>query len=517
MNPQGDMLIRDVEIEGRPNQDCLVLNGEIVAIGSGLSAPEVLELTGSGGALIPGLADHHLHLYAMAAAASSFDLSAHEDVTALNRFNTRGEWVRVIGWDERQGDLDRDRLDQLVGDRPVRVQHRSGALWVLNSAGLRLAGDQASGPPPGAERDDSGRPTGRLWRADDWLRDAFGTLPDVAEAAGTLAKLGVTAMTDATPDHDTHAIDHLICNVEDGRIPQRLQLMCADVPDVMPTRLTVGPRKLVVADDDLPALDELTKQVSAAHAQRRAVAVHCVSREALALTIAALHDAGSRPGDRIEHCAIADMPAVAELAALDATVVTQPSFVVRRGDRYLATHEPADHADLWRYASLLDAGVSTVASSDAPYGDPDPWVTIRAARDRRTSSGVVLGAAERVPAARTLAGLLAPLDQTQRSTSKGRGRCGRRPGAAIASAGGRAGGSCFGASCRDHRCWSTGLSRLMFGEGREAGHSDGGIDVGQFGAKTGRVTGPRTGPDSPIARRSSRKCACCTTGFIASP
>jgi predicted amidohydrolase YtcJ len=76
----------------------------------------------------------------------------------------------------------------------------------------------------------------------------------------------------------------------------------------------------------------------------------------------------------------------------------------------LERHEPADVEDLWRYGSLLAAGVATVASSDAPYGDSDPWATMRAARDRTTPSGTVLGAAESVPASRSLAGFLAPLD-----------------------------------------------------------------------------------------------------------
>ena len=411
MNARDGLLIRDVEIDGRANQDCLVLDGNIAAVGTDIGLPGVDELAGNRGALLPGLADHHLHLFAMAAAAGSFDLSAHDDVTVLSRFNTAGDWVRVIGWDEHHGDLDRDRLDGLVGDRPIRVQHRSGALWVLNSAGLRAATENASDQPPGAERDAAGRLTGRLWRADDWLRDVIGTLPDLADVASALAKVGITAVTDATPDHDARSVDHLIRNVESGHLPQRVQLMCADGPDDLPPRITFGPRKLVVADHELPALTELTKQISVAHAEGRAVAVHCISREALALTIAALRDAGSRPGDRIEHCAIADPSALAELAALGVTVVTQPSFVVRRGDRYLSTHEPAAHDDLWRYASLVDAGVPVVASSDAPYGDPDPWVTIRAARDRRTASGALLGAAEQVPPARTLAGLLAPLDR----------------------------------------------------------------------------------------------------------
>jgi predicted amidohydrolase YtcJ len=54
----------------------------------------------------------------------------------------------------------------------------------------------------------------------------------------------------------------------------------------------------------------------------------------------------------------------------------------------------------------LDGGVRGACSSDAPYGDPDPWATIRAARDRTTERGTVVGAKERVPAATVFASLL---------------------------------------------------------------------------------------------------------------
>ena len=49
----------------------------------------------------------------------------------------RSGWLRGVAYHESvAGPLDRDRLDAWVADRPLRVQHRSGALWMLNSAGI---------------------------------------------------------------------------------------------------------------------------------------------------------------------------------------------------------------------------------------------------------------------------------------------------------------------------------------------------------------------------------------------
>ena len=53
-------------------------------------------------------------------------------------------------------------------------------------------------------------------------------------------------------------------------------------------------------------------------------------------------------------------------------------------------------AHLWRCATLLAAGIPGGFGSDAPHGAADPWIAIRAASRRRTSSGHVLGPDDRL-------------------------------------------------------------------------------------------------------------------------
>lgn len=65
MNP-GNLVIRNVSIEGERGLDLRIEDGIIVEIGRALHAPLPL-LDGGGGALIPGLHDHHIHLFALAA------------------------------------------------------------------------------------------------------------------------------------------------------------------------------------------------------------------------------------------------------------------------------------------------------------------------------------------------------------------------------------------------------------------------------------------------------------------
>lgn len=86
-----------------------------------------------------------------------------------------------------------------------------------------------------------------------------------------------------------------------------------------------------------------------------------------------------------------------------ATVVTQPNFVAERGDRYLAEVPPSDHPYLYRCRGFLDAGVPLGGGTDAPFGEADPWIAIRAAVTRETADGAALGREEALTPERALA------------------------------------------------------------------------------------------------------------------
>ena len=93
------------------------------------------------------------------------------------------------------------------------------------------------------------------------------------------------------------------------------------------------------------------------------------------------------------------------LAQLAVTVVTQPSLWTRFGAQYLRESAPDDRRLLWRHASLLARGVQVAVSSDAPYGDPDPWHTIWSATRRELADGTV-GGPDEASVSRGRAGIL---------------------------------------------------------------------------------------------------------------
>jgi predicted amidohydrolase YtcJ len=420
------LLIRDTEVEGR-RLDVRVAGGVITEVAPGLSrAPGEEAIEAGGGALLPGLHDHHLHLLAMAAAEHSIQLGPPK-VTTPQAFSAAltaaltaalgaaapGRWIRGVGYhDSVTGPLDRDGLDRLVPDRPVRIQHRSGALWVLNSAALAAA-DLEQETDPDVERDASGRLTGRLFRWDTRLGErlrADAPAPDLRDIGFRLARFGITGVTDATPDLDDGALGLLEAAAATGALPQNVMLLGAPNDRPLAANFTRGPHKILLRDHDLPGTDELTRRIAAAHAARRGVAVHCVTRESLLLTLAALATAGVMVGDRLEHAAVVPPELCADLAREGLSVVTQPAFIAERGDAYLAEVDPADHACLYPYASLLAAGIPVAPSSDAPFGEADPWKIIAAASSRRSAGGQLVAPQERVDPATALAGYLSPAE-----------------------------------------------------------------------------------------------------------
>ena len=137
--------------------------------------------------------------------------------------------------------------------------------------------------------------------------------------------------------------------------------------------------------------------------------MHCVTRAALVLALAVWEDVGVVDGDRIEHGAVVPVELVSRIAELGLTVVTQPRFIYERGDAYLGSVDADDREQLWRCGSLLAAGVRVAGSSDAPFGDADPWSAIASATSRQTRNGVVLGPDERLGSRAALDLYLAPL------------------------------------------------------------------------------------------------------------
>jgi predicted amidohydrolase YtcJ len=375
------VFFRDVEVDGA-RTNVRVAGTLIARVGPATEATPGDEIVdGDGRALLPGLIDHHIHLFAAAAARTSVDLAGSSNLSPLRSAPGQG-WVRAVG---AGIETDRYDVDGFVSHRPARVQHRSGALWTLNSAAIKLLAIHLS---------DDERSNGKLWRADDRLRAALGDAPiDLVGLGADLLQYGVTHLTDASPDLDAAG----------------LRLLQTAMPQRIGSLSEVGaplPRKIVVPDNDLPRLDDLVAAMDRQHANGRPVALHVVTQVAMALVLAAFHHVGSMQGDRVEHAAVCDDVSANQLAALGVTVVTQPGLWTRNGSTFLRQSDQHDRPLLWRHAGLIKAGVRVAVGSDAPYGPLNPWQIIRSAVTRRLDDGTVGGPDERLGAAAALHTLL---------------------------------------------------------------------------------------------------------------
>src|SRR5256885_1280524 len=124
------LLIRGAEVDGRV-VDVRIESGLVAAVtGGSARAPDdrgVDVVDAGGGALLPGLHDHHIHLLALAAAARSVRVGPG-DVRGVDGFALAfraadavlepGRWVRAVGYHESvAGPLDRQALDAVVPGR----------------------------------------------------------------------------------------------------------------------------------------------------------------------------------------------------------------------------------------------------------------------------------------------------------------------------------------------------------------------------------------------------------------
>ncbi|MDT5201347.1 MAG: hypothetical protein QOH34_2869 [Mycobacterium sp.] len=385
-------------------QRATTLDGVVVDIRVGACIDDVADtlaprpgedvLDAAGGTVLPGLHDHHVHLHSAAAAQTSIRVGPpqvrdHAGLAAALASAEAGEdgWIRAVGYhDSVAGPLDRGVLDEVLPAVPLRVQHRSGVLWILNSAGLVRVGL-------------AGHPDGRLRSADSWSDVLGRSETNLADLGRRLSRYGVTGITDATPDLDIIDIVRLSELHRHGELCQRVYCL--------------APGKRILHDDELD-LEQLAGWIAQRHRDGGPVAIHCVSAAQLLVTIAALREAGCHPRDRIEHAAVVPSDCLADMADLAVTVVTQPNFVAERGDQYLDEIPAAEHDQLWRVASLVQAGVQVALSTDMPFGNGDPWAAMRAAVHRTTPSGAVLGIDECISARTALTMFLGRPDQPAR-------------------------------------------------------------------------------------------------------
>lgn len=423
------ILDADIGIDAPCRVDVILADGlirDVVPHGDArVTARDGAVIDAAGAALLPSLHDHHLHLYAAAAALQSLSCGPPDvaDADALQAALHRrhamlapGEWLRGVGYHESvAGEIDRHWLDRCGPARPLRIQHRSGRLWILNSLAIAALGVCGSDDDVPLERDAQRQYTGRLYDADDWMRRRRPRQrPSLRAISRELARLGVASVTDTTPDNDADMAAVFAAAIERGELLQAVTMMGnADLDAasafVSGRDVQRGAHKFHLHDADLPEFDTLVAAIQRSHAVGRAAAFHCVTRTDLTFALSAIEQAGAIAGDRIEHASVAPPELLDWMRRLGVAVVSQPGFIAERGDTYLTDVDADDRPWLYRLRSVVDAGIVLASSTDAPFGRRNPWQAMHAAVTRQTDRGLRIGADEALSPEQALQGfLLAP-------------------------------------------------------------------------------------------------------------
>ena len=228
----GDLLVYGGPIltmnPAQPEVDAVgILQGRIVAVGTLADVraelgPHYDEIDLQGRTATPGLYDAHAHIFGTGIAAGEIPVSADhvssiEEIVELIRqkaaITPPGTWIVAQGYDQEnlaeKRHPSRLDLDAATTEHPVIVMRSCHHILATNSAGLALAGINASTTDPDdgtIDRDEHGEPTGILRDgAMDALQRARPVLSDddVLDAIVTGGKIwrnhGVTSVADAGP------------------------------------------------------------------------------------------------------------------------------------------------------------------------------------------------------------------------------------------------------------------------------------------------------------------------------
>lgn len=384
----------------------------------------------AGKTILPGFIDAHCHLRGYAESLVSLDLSPQTGADSIAGIQSRirhfcrqlgsGDWVRGKAYNEfyiaEKRHPNRWDLDEASPGNPVKLTHRSGHAHVLNSLALATVGiDAATGDPPGGiiDRDpETGEPTGILYGMNRFLS---GRIPPVEDAqldrgvllAGTrMLSYGVTSIQDASFYNSLKQWRQFESWKVRGLLNQRVTMMqgieafsSLDRPSLLSTigedQLRPGSVKLMV--DRVtgclqPSREELRSLVGSIHQAGLQAAIHALEEPVIEEAIEAIDSvqkrySGKSARHRIEHCSVCRPRLLRKLAELGGTVVTQPAFLFREGDRYLRTVAPEDLQFLYGIGEMMESGLRVAAGSDAPIGDLNPMTGIYAAVTRTSCSG----------------------------------------------------------------------------------------------------------------------------------
>jgi hypothetical protein len=433
----------------RPVAEAMAIRGgRVLFVGSSRGAlaargPQTRVIDAAGAAIVPGIADAHVHLLDLGMALRSVDLVGSKSldevvarIAARARDLPAGTWITGNGWDQNDWADTRmpshDALSRAVPRHPVLVSRVDGHAALANATALRLAGITAQTPDPQGGRIEhgaSGEVTGVL--VDNAAGLVSGKIPadthdDVRDA--TLAAIREANRHGLTSIHDAGVGAPVIDIYEElaraGQFSLRNYVMMQGDDSTLARYIRRGPQAAlydghlwiraikIVADGALGSrgaalLDPYSDAPSTSGIVRAPQArIQDVAERALRagfqLNVHAIGDRGNRivldafeaalkrvpTADhrfRVEHAQILHHDDIPRFAQLD--VIPSMQATHQTSDMYWASNRLGYARALGAYAwrSLLNTGVIIPNGTDFPVESVNPFFTFHASVTRQDS------------------------------------------------------------------------------------------------------------------------------------
>jgi hypothetical protein len=368
----------------------------------------------------------------------------------------RGEWIRGRGYDDTKLPdnqiLTREHLDAVAPHNPVILIHVSGHLGIANSEALRRAGlDEKTPDPKGGKlaRDPkTNKLTGRLagmavfnWFHSEAMGGEQTVVPpfernvrkkSLIDAARVLNGAGLTGVHDplVSPSYVTSYLDVAAENLSTMRmnmlIPyfwlpelERLGLIgnwgnewirCSGIKVIIDGAIaarTAALRDGYSHDPDDHGLlvfedpEELYQIVSRIHRLGYQACIHANGDIAIEMALDAIQKAKSKyprpdPRHRIEHCTIINESILKRMSELAVIALPFASYLWQHSEKIVPYYGAKRAETMFGHKSFLDAGIRVAGASDHPAGLHPPLLGVQCMTTRKTASGEVIGANQRI-------------------------------------------------------------------------------------------------------------------------
>ena len=373
-------------------------------------------------------------------------------LTKQSQATPPGQWVLGFGYDEaklaEKRLLTRADLDEVTLDHPIFVEHSSGHIGMLNSAGLKQGNlTRNSADPAGGKygRDSAGELDGCVFEAgqDQFIgRGAYrgrALIPDptaeqdrqALELATTQAvSLGITGWHEMLADPtmlrafqsarsrgelNVRVTAYIYIDYLEEVIGAGLQSGFGD------NVLRIGGAKLLgdgalsgrtaflwepyagTTDDygvQGVSTEVMEAQVMAAHSAGLQIGIHANGDRFIGMVMDAYEKAirafpRQDHRHRIEHCSVMNPELLARMKRLGLVAIPFGEYIYYHGEK-MSSYGAKRLETMLPHRSFLDAGIPVAGSSDYPCGPWNPLVGIRSCATRKSRAGEGVGLGQRI-------------------------------------------------------------------------------------------------------------------------